>query len=239
MSDGTRTRGRRDHNPELYQLSYAHHASGSLAAIPYRREGLMLALTFDDGPDPRGTPAVLDALRAAGAKATFFVLGEQVVRHPALLARVIVEGHDVQVHGHAHLRHPETPQAEIEADLAQALATLGRAGVRPSRWRIPFGQPAEFTPEIAHRNGLELVGWTVDTIDWRGDSTEAMLAPVRLELGAIVLAHDGVGDGVRRSDASATARLIGPLVAAAREAGLRPGPLTSAWPVPVPLGDPG
>ena len=70
MSDGTRTRGRRDHNPELYQLSYAHQATGSLAAITASREGGavgsvpfdMLALTFDDGPDPRGTPAVLDAL---------------------------------------------------------------------------------------------------------------------------------------------------------------------------------
>ena len=61
MSDGTRTRGRRDHNPELYQLSYAHQATVSLAAIRVGSGGV-LALTFDDGPDPRGTPAVLDAL---------------------------------------------------------------------------------------------------------------------------------------------------------------------------------
>ncbi len=95
MSDGTRTRGRRDHNPELYQLSYAHRAQRSLAAPPTaiarvatfaiaagRVGSAVLALTFDDGPDPRGTPAVLDALEAAGVKATFFVLGERVEQHP-------------------------------------------------------------------------------------------------------------------------------------------------------------
>jgi peptidoglycan/xylan/chitin deacetylase (PgdA/CDA1 family) len=63
------------------------------------------ALTFGDGPDPRWTPAVLDGLAASGVKAAFFVLGERVERNPALLARILDEGHDVQVHGYAHLRH--------------------------------------------------------------------------------------------------------------------------------------
>ena len=65
------------------------------------------SLTFDDGPDPVWTPAVLDALARAGARATFFVLGEAAERHPGLVHRVLAEGHAVEVHGHAHLRHPE------------------------------------------------------------------------------------------------------------------------------------
>jgi peptidoglycan/xylan/chitin deacetylase (PgdA/CDA1 family) len=62
----------------------------------------LLALTFDDGPDPRGTSAMLDALAAANVKATFFVLGERVERNLALLARVLEEGHEVELHGYEH-----------------------------------------------------------------------------------------------------------------------------------------
>ena len=198
----------------------------------------MLALTFDDGPDPRGTPAVLDALRAAAATATFFVLGERVQEQPALLGRMIDEGHRVEVHGHRHLRHPRTSRAEVEQDIDQALQVLADAGVRPQRWRIPWGHLADFTPELARERQLEIVGWSADTHDWRGDGAAEMLAALALEYGGIVLAHDGVGAGARRATASATAELVGPLVQTARAQGLEPGPLTPGWPVPIPVGNP-
>ncbi len=196
----------------------------------------MLALTFDDGPDPRGTPAVLDALAEAGAKATFFVLAERVQAHPELLARVRADGHDVQIHGYAHLRHPYTPREDVEDDIDRALTVV--PGV--TKWRIPWGHLAAYTQELAARRELQIVGWDADTHDWRGDSAEAMLARLEagLEPGSIVLAHDGVGTGARRQDARETAKLIGPLVASARTRGLEPGPLREAWPVPIPLGNP-
>jgi peptidoglycan/xylan/chitin deacetylase (PgdA/CDA1 family) len=197
-----------------------------------------LALTFDDGPDPRGTPAVLDALAAAEVKATFFVLGRCVERHPTLLKRVIGEGHGVEVHGFEHLRHPRTRRETVEADLDRALQALGRAGVTPTRWRIPWGHLADFTHEVADGRGLQLVGWTSDTHDWRGDSAEEMLRHLRLELGAVVLAHDGIGEGARRATADATAALVGPLVEKARAQGLEPGPLAPDWPVRLPVGNP-
>jgi peptidoglycan/xylan/chitin deacetylase (PgdA/CDA1 family) len=156
-----------------------------------------LALTFDDGPDPRGTPAVLDALAAAGARATFFVLGERVVEHPALLRDTVAAGHDVELHGFAHLCHPDRGRATIAADLERALGALADAGVRPARWRVPWGVVAPFSAELAAAHGLALTGWTLDTRDWAG----------------------------------ATAELIGPLVLAARERGLEPGPLTADWAV--------
>jgi peptidoglycan-N-acetylglucosamine deacetylase len=186
----------------------------------------LLALTFDDGPDPRGTPVVLDALAAAGVRATFFVLGEQVVRWPELLGEVIAAGHEVEVHGFGHPRHPDSTRAAIEADLEAALAVLGEHGLAPGWWRAPWGHLAEFTPELAAEHDLRLAGWTLDTKDWRGDTAAEMLARLRLEPGAVVLAHDGIGAGARRETASATAALIGPLVAAARARGLEPGPLS-------------
>ena len=179
----------------------------------------MVALTFDDGPDPRGTPEVLDALARAGVVATFFVLGERVVEHPALLERVLDAGHDVQVHGHAHLRHSEHARAVVERDLDAALRALADHGVEPALWRLPYGEPAPFSEAIAQRHNLRIVRWTVDSYDWRGDDADTMLATVEPELrdGAIVLMHDGAGT------ARHTAELIGPLVHAVRAKGLEPG----------------
>jgi peptidoglycan/xylan/chitin deacetylase (PgdA/CDA1 family) len=200
----------------------------------------LLALTFDDGPDPRGTPAVLDALAEAAARATFFVLGERVVAEPALLARVLDGGHDVELHGHAHLRHPELPRKAVEADLRAAIGALHDQGVAPTRWRVPWGHLAGYTRPLADEVGLTLVGWTLDSHDWRGDDATTMLSDMApgLARGAIALMHDGIGVGACRTDAHATARLVGPLVHAARARGLTPGPLTDGWPTPVPVGNP-
>jgi peptidoglycan-N-acetylglucosamine deacetylase len=198
----------------------------------------LIALTFDDGPDPRGTPAVLDALRDVGVHATFFVLGERVEAHSALLRRVIEAGHDVQLHGFVHLRHPHSTREAVERDLDKALAALARVGIEPNRWRIPWGHLADFTPELADQHGLGIVGWTSDTHDWRGDAASVMLEAIELERGGIVLAHDGISVGARRDSARATADLVGPLTTRAREQGLEPGPLAPTWPVPIPVGNP-
>src|SRR5262245_61295731 len=133
------------------------------------------ALTFDDGPDPRGTPAVLNALEAAGVTATFFVLGERVEQHAELLDRTLDAGHTVEVHGFAHLRHPHTARAAVAEDLDRALEVLRQNGVRPRRWRIPWGHLAAFSAQVANARGLEVVGWTTDTHDWRGDDARTML----------------------------------------------------------------
>jgi peptidoglycan/xylan/chitin deacetylase (PgdA/CDA1 family) len=176
----------------------------------------------------------LEALAAANVAATFFVLGERAQRHPELLARVRDGGHEVEVHGYAHLRHPQVTRAEVEADIDRALAVLGGA----TRWRIPWGHLADFTTAIAEERELEIVGWSTDTHDWRGDDARTMLAQLDLTQGGIVLAHDGISVGAQRSTADETARLVPLLVEAARRQGLEPGPLTNRWPVPIPIGNP-
>lgn len=198
--------------------------------------GDMFSLTFDDGPDPRGTPDVLDALAGAGARATFFVLGRRVVEHPALYARILAEGHAIGVHGHDHLRHPVAGRPAVEDDLDATLDVLGET---PALWRVPWGELAPWTGEVAAARGLTLAGWTADTHDWGGDSAEVMLAAIKRRLGpgAVVLAHDGVGPGALREDCGETARLVGPLVDAARARGLEPVTLQPAWPVPLPPGN--
>jgi peptidoglycan/xylan/chitin deacetylase (PgdA/CDA1 family) len=187
----------------------------------------MVHLTFDDGPDPVWTPAVLDALSAARATATFFVLGERAAAWPRLVERTLAAGHAVEVHGHGHLRHSATPRECVEGDLDAALAIVAGHGVSPRLWRVPWGDLAPWSAEVAAARGLRLAGWTADTNDWRGAQAEAMLATVepRLAPGAIVLAHDGLGPGALRTTCEHTVQLICPLVAAARRRGLEPVPI--------------
>jgi peptidoglycan/xylan/chitin deacetylase (PgdA/CDA1 family) len=181
---------------------------------------------------------VLDALAMAGVKATFFVLGGRVEEHPDLLARTLEEGHAVEVHGFEHLRHPECVREAVAHDLDRALDALARRGVVPERWRIPWGHLAEFSLEIARARELQVVGWDADTHDWRGDDARTMLNQLEIRHGGIVLAHDGISVGARRTTARATAELVPLLVERARAVGLEPGPLTEDWPVPIPVGNP-
>jgi peptidoglycan/xylan/chitin deacetylase (PgdA/CDA1 family) len=171
---------------------------------------MAIALTFDDGPDPRGTRAVLNALGRAGARATFFVVGPLAERHPDLVRRILGDGHTVGLHCDEHVRHTERDRAWVAADTSRALARLRRLEVTPRLWRTPWGVRAAWTAEIAQRHDLSLVNWTVDTHDWRGDGAAAMFAATRDQLrdGALVLAHDGIGPGARRDDVAETAAYV-------------------------------
>jgi peptidoglycan/xylan/chitin deacetylase (PgdA/CDA1 family) len=223
-------------------MSPAALTPGSLAGSPPRRQDASgtapsgsengirrrFALTFDDGPDPRWTPAILDALVASRARATFFVLGPHAAARPSLIARILDEGHAVGVHAHDHVRHTDLDAAAGAADLDRALATLERLGVRPALWRTPWGVEAPWTRPAAAARGLRLVGWSADTHDWRGDAAATMLAAVApaIDDGAIVLAHDGLGPGATRAGCEQTVALVGPLVELGRARGLEPEPLS-------------
>ncbi|HLH15238.1 MAG TPA: polysaccharide deacetylase family protein [Solirubrobacteraceae bacterium] len=192
------------------------------------RPAATLSLTFDDGPDARWTGRVLDSLDAAGAKATFFVVGERVREQPEMVREVLREGHEVQLHCDRHVRHSQLSEREIERDTRDALATLEDLGVHASRWRTPWGVRVAGSMRVARAHGLALTHWTIDTHDWRGDEPAAMLAAARPALagGGVVLMHDALGPGARRAGCENTARLVERLVPWAREHGLRVGPLS-------------
>jgi peptidoglycan/xylan/chitin deacetylase (PgdA/CDA1 family) len=174
-----------------------------------------LTLTFDDGPDATWTPRVLDALAAAGARATFFVIAPRAERHRELVARMLGEGHSVELHCDEHLRHSDRDEAWGLRDTATAIERLAALGIRPRLWRTPWGDRAPWTARVAEQFGLRLIGWDVDTHDWRGDSAGEMLAGIEPELfpGAVVLAHDGLGPGALRTGCAETVALIPRLVA--------------------------
>ena len=99
-------------------------------------------LTFDDGPDPRASGHVLEALGRTHAPATFFVLGRRALQHPQLVKRILAEGHAVELHGFEHRSHETLSRAEIAEDARRGAGVLANLGVRPSRWRPPFGASA-------------------------------------------------------------------------------------------------
>lgn len=181
-------------------------------------------LTFDDGPDPTWTPRVLEALRLSRAKATFFVISPLALRHPHLIRRMIRAGHGVELHCAQHVRHTHLTYPEVEADARGGLEGLRALGVAPRLWRPPWGIVAPWTQAVAKDLGLELALWTVDTHDWRGDPVSEMFARIRPDLrpGAVLLMHDGLGPGARRSGCGETVALIGKVIEQARSFGCEP-----------------
>jgi peptidoglycan-N-acetylglucosamine deacetylase len=182
-----------------------------------------IALTFDDGPDPAWTPRLLDVLGETGARATFFVIANRARACPELIVRALREGHAVQLHCDQHVRHSHRKPRWVARDTRRALFALSQLGVSPTRWRTPWGVIEPWTRRIAAEQELELVGWDVDTHDWRGDRAEHILRATRAGLrpGAVVLAHDGVGPGARRTDPSETVAFTRLLIDHAAQRGWR------------------
>ena len=178
-----------------------------------------LALTFDDGPDPIWTPKLLDLLRELGARATFFPIAPRAAEHGEIIQRMQAEGHAIGLHCDQHVRHSERDHAWLKDDTDSALMRLAGVGVRPTFWRTPWGDTAPWSNHVARDRDLRLIGWTVDTMDWRGDSATDMFEATREELtdGAIVLAHDGLGPGARRDSAEPTVDYVAMVGEHARE----------------------
>jgi peptidoglycan/xylan/chitin deacetylase (PgdA/CDA1 family) len=161
-----------------------------------RRAGARLTITFDDGPDPRHTPGILDALARHDVKATFFMLSEAAEAHPELARRVVAEGHEIALHGANHDRLTRLSPAEVEARVRGGRDRLERVVGRPLRWfRPPFGSQSLRTWFQTRRAGLRVVVWTTDLRDWT-ETKPADVARAGVEAaasGAILLMHDGIG----------------------------------------------
>ncbi|MED7953818.1 polysaccharide deacetylase family protein [Streptomyces sp. BE303] len=153
-----------------------------------------VALTFDDGPDPRGTPEILDALDALGLRATFFLLGTMLERAPGLGRELVTRGHEVAVHGWYHRRqwYPD-PARDLRELRRVTEAVTDLCGARPSWYRPPYGVLAAGQALAAHRLGLRTVLWTTWGRDWVAGATGGSVygtARAGLTGGATLLLHD-------------------------------------------------
>lgn len=165
---------------------------GSVTAVGHSAGGVVL--TFDDGPDPRGTRAVLAALERNGATATFFVLNSRARHHRGILAEIVAAGHEIGLHGPDHRDISRMPLAEVYRRTKEARAELEDLVGLPIRWfRPPYGHQSFASFVGVRRAGLHPVLWTGTALDGRhASSAERLASALRVaESGSILLAHDG------------------------------------------------
>jgi peptidoglycan/xylan/chitin deacetylase (PgdA/CDA1 family) len=153
-----------------------------------------VAITFDDGPHPEGTPAVLEALARADARATFFMIGEQAERRPALAREVMAAGHAVALHGHRHRLQLRLSAEEVHADLGRGVAAIEDAtGEAPVFHRPPFGIYSSAGLEYVRTHGLRPLLWSRWGKDWRKFTSPGRIAAratSRVRPGDVILLHD-------------------------------------------------
>ena len=153
-----------------------------------------VALTFDDGPHAEGTAAVLAELDRHGASATFFLVGEQVARHPELAREIVDAGHEVAVHGYRHTLLLRRRVRELATDLDRALAVIEDAtGAVPALYRPPYGVFSSGALAHVRARGWRPLLWSAWGRDWERRATPQSIAGRALRglrPGSVVLLHD-------------------------------------------------
>lgn len=168
----------------------------------------VVALTYDDGPDPVNTPAVLEALKKHNAHATFFVLGKRVVANPEIIKQIKREGHELGSHGYNHPDYNKYNKAAISDDITRTTAAIRKiTGKTPSLFRPPGGYLSYDMVDICRKNQLTIAYWTYqqDSKDWRNGVGGAQIANhiIRhLEPGQIIVLHDGAPNGLQTARAT-------------------------------------
>lgn len=183
-----------------------------------------IALSFDDGPDPAITPRVLDLLDAAGARASFFVVGAHARRHAALLREIVERGHAVENHSLRHsIVHGFMLPAQLQREVAAAQSLLSDlTGRAPRFFRPPFGVRTPVTEPVLCRLGLVCAQWSVRSLDAVDADPVRVAARVAgpLAAGDIVLLHDGLATG-RRIEPPTVLAALPIILEAMRARGLR------------------
>ncbi len=203
LTSGTGSGTSRGHGapaPLAGPIAYEGNTGLTARGLPDRT----VALTFDDGPDPRWTPRVLDELAGEGVHATFFVTGEAAARHPAIVRRLLDEGHEIGLHTWTHRDLSGTPawRARLELSLTQ-LAVARATGRTTALMRPPYsstpgsvGAGDRAVVARAARDGYVVVLADQDPRDWSNPGTDVLESRVRPvgSRGQVVLLHDGGGD---------------------------------------------
>lgn len=157
-------------------------------------EGNKIALTFDDGPDPKSTPYILDTLKMYGVKATFFVLGSYAKAHPEILKRIDREGHVIGNHTNSHLILVNHNERKIREEILITENIINDViGYKPTLFRAPYGALNEDAISILKQMNNTVVGWSVDSLDWWKSKSQAEITVNVIsdsEAGSIILFHD-------------------------------------------------
>ena len=181
---GARETGRQDTAGAVLAVDNAESIEEAAEGVKY------VALTFDDGPSPRCTPRLLDGLQERGIRATFFVVGCQLVKDPDIVIRMAAEGHQIGNHSYDHQKLDKLSPQEAAEDMGKNNDLLCQLLGEGDYWiRPPYGLLSEAElKEIT----VPVVGWSVDTEDWKSKDTGKILDVIYREIsdGDIILLHD-------------------------------------------------
>lgn len=189
-----------------------------LCSVPQRER--CLALTFDDGPNPRNTPRLLDLLARKGVPATFFVVGRRLAAHTEIARRAHHEGHQIESHGQWHVPLPLIPAGILRSQLRQSANAIERCtGRRPRYFRPPMGWFSHRCLRILEEEGFQPVIGNIHPEDSRRPRPTVLVERIRERLapGSIVILHDG---GWRRGvDRTPTLEAVAGLIDELRDEG--------------------
>jgi peptidoglycan-N-acetylglucosamine deacetylase len=157
-------------------------------------DGPYIALTFDDGPDKKLTPRLLDLLAEHHIHVTFFVVGENAVEHPEILQRAVREGHEIGNHSWSHPNLAKMSDENVRSQIQRTQEAITSAiGSRPTLFRPPYGSVTAHQKRFIHDElGYEIILWEVDPLDWKNPGPSVVTSRILKEThpGSIVLSHD-------------------------------------------------
>ena len=157
----------------------------------------VIALTFDDGPSAKYTEEILDILDENGAKATFFVIGENAENYPELIDAELSRGHEIGCHTFSHKHMSSLCEGELEEEIKSTEIVLNEhSGYTLKLFRPPEGVLTKENIKIISDMGYDMILWSIDTRDWEHKSKENIVENVmkNVECGSIVLFHDFIGN---------------------------------------------
>ncbi|MBQ7645695.1 MAG: polysaccharide deacetylase family protein [Clostridia bacterium] len=159
--------------------------------------GKVLALTFDDGPDPNYTPLILDILKKYGVKGTFFVLGSNAEKYPDLIRRIIDEGHEIGIHTYSHLYPNESNVDEVINEIKRTEQyLLDNFAYQPKLFRPPGGAYNAKLMDAVNEIGYKYVlwSWRINTLDWSSPPVQNVVNAIldNVSDGSVILLHDAV-----------------------------------------------
>jgi peptidoglycan/xylan/chitin deacetylase (PgdA/CDA1 family) len=195
LEDGPERSVRNPSPMSLADLHSKYHSTFLLSGPASKREA---ALTFDDAPDANFTPKVLDALKKAGVKATFFVVGNRVEAHPDIVKRIVKEGHVLGNHSYNHANLPKLTDNQFREQITKTDRLISKyTGNTPHLVRPPYGNINEDQIRWLRSGHKKIVYWDVDSLDWKGLSAEQVATNVLAHVhpGSIILQHSAGGTG--------------------------------------------
>ncbi|WP_019121856.1 polysaccharide deacetylase family protein [Brevibacillus massiliensis] len=195
LHDGPEGAVRNPHPLSLADLRAKYKSTFLLSGPSSKRE---VALTFDDAPDDRFTPQILDVLKQEGVRATFFVVGNRVEAHPEIVQRMINEGHVLGNHSYSHANLPKLSDADFQNEVVKTDQLIQSiSGYKPTFIRPPYGNISERQIQWLASHHKVIVNWNVDSLDWKGLSAEQIRTNVLAQVrpGSIILQHAAGGVG--------------------------------------------